>query len=76
MLPAIHDFRSTYQIDPGMEPRVPSSTAAEIDTEVCDSATCPHCGHIGLNYWPFVNPHTREYRAFAKCPVCRHIEEF
>ena len=59
----------------GYQRRNPSRNAAEIDAEVCREARCT-CGHVGLEYWPFIHPQHRSYRAFAVCPKCGRPQEF
>ncbi len=48
----------------------------EMDADVCESSTCPHCGHPGLEYRPFHSSSEHSYRAFAVCPKCEMAQEF
>ena len=60
----------------------PSAAAAQEDADACAASTCPNCGSLGLRYSPWClwddphDEHPASYRAFAVCPVCRHVEEF
>lgn len=56
------------------QPKPPTPQAGLLDEGVCQRSRCPHCGHEGLIYRPFVRPGS--YRAFAVCPACGHTDEF
>lgn len=67
-------------IENGYKEEVPDISAALIDIEVCDEATCPKCGNIGMHYKPFVKRDESgkiiSYRAFSVCPNCNYENEF
>ena len=72
----LDDYLDSNSMD-GYAPGAPSSgliDAAGVDAEVCAESRCAECGHIGLEYRPFVK--RGSYRAFAVCPVCGATEEF
>jgi hypothetical protein len=45
-----------------------------LDETLCQRMTCGSCRHPGLEYHPFHQG--RSYRVLARCPRCRHAEEF
>lgn len=47
----------------------------EIDAEIVDSAKCPECGNVDLEYVGRRNQ-AGSYRAFSCCPICNQVDEF
>jgi len=69
----IMDSGDLQGYEPGSPPPGPFM-GPEVDAEVCAQAHCPDCGHLGMEYHPFVCPGS--YRAFAVCPKCGSASEF
>lgn len=48
----------------------PDLRIAVIDAAICAEAICENCGHVGLEYRPYVRSYPCGYRIVAACPTC------
>lgn len=46
-----------------------------IEAELCANGICEKCGHLGLEYAPFVDRTSQDFRAFGYCRECGYAEE-
>lgn len=64
--------------DEGYAPGYPGSIETAdhaIDAELCINNICDNCGHQGLEYRPFVDHVSQNFRSFSQCPNCGNAEE-
>ena len=62
----------------GYVPGIPGSMETydhAIEAEFCATGICENCGHRGLEYMPFVDHTSQDFRAFGLCPECGNAEE-
>lgn len=62
----------------GYEPGFPGSMETAdhaIDAELCANSVCEKCNYEGLDYMPFFNHTSQDFRAFRFCPECGNAEE-
>ena len=62
----------------GYIPGIPGSMETAnhaVEFELCANSICGNCGHEGLEYVPFVDHVSQEFRAFSFCPNCGNAEE-
>jgi hypothetical protein len=46
-----------------------------IEAELCINGVCEKCNHMGLEYKPFVDRSSQDFRTFSQCPNCGNAEE-
>jgi hypothetical protein len=46
-----------------------------VEVEFCANGICEKCGHKGLEYVPFVDHASQDFRAFSFCPNRDNAEE-
>ena len=62
----------------GYAPGTPGSMETAnhaVEVELCANSICEKCGHEGLEYVPFVDHASQDFRAFSFCPDCDNAEE-
>ena len=62
----------------GYVPGIPGSMETAdhaVEMELCTSSTCENCGHEELEYMPFIDRSSQDFRAFCRCPKCGNAEE-
>ena len=62
----------------GYVPGIPGSMETAdhaMEAELCANSICEKCGHLGLEYTPFVDRTSQDFRAFGYCPECGNAEE-
>jgi len=47
-----------------------------LDAQIAATSTCERCGHVGLEYVPYVDGEGRYAAAVAWCPECSEAMEF
>ena len=60
--------------DPGSPGSMETSDHA-IEAALCANSICQNCTHEGLQYAPFVDRTSQDFRAFSYCPKCGNAEE-
>ncbi len=62
----------------GYVPGIPGSMETAdhaVEVELCANSICEKCGHEGLEYLPFVDHASQDFRAFSLCSECGNAEE-
>jgi hypothetical protein len=64
----------------GYPPRGGLIDGVAIDRQVCLESPCEECGHVGLQYYSYIDPEHRishsGYSAVWRCPACKAAMEF
>jgi len=75
-LPELDTTLQARGYTPGLPRRSGLIDGPALDAQIAATSTCAACGHVGLDFFPYVGSDQREWVALMRCPQCEEAMEF